>query len=69
VISCPKCDSMFIRGPRYCDGRHLGCGLNDCSVPTILQEHLMYRCDRCGYAESSPTRDSAAPATPAEGGG
>jgi len=49
---CPKCGSLSIAGPKYehasCDGwfKHSG-------------ELLRYICLRCGYSETTPTRDAA----------
>lgn len=44
MMSCPKCGSNEIRGPRYVHG--IG-----------EREALEYWCGRCGYVEKRPTLD------------
>lgn len=44
MISCPKCGSCFISGPRYEKG--------------VFQERLVYRCTRCGYEHEESCMDA-----------
>jgi len=55
-VTCCKCGSAAITGPRYCDGDGLTCMMGP--ARTRHGEHLDYRCI-CGYAWSTPTRDAA----------
>jgi hypothetical protein len=47
MISCPKCQSYKISGPRY---RSVGFGR--------YSESLVYTCGTCGYEESRPCADA-----------
>lgn len=53
---CPKCGGTRILGPTYCRG-----GWDriwDCPDRYSSEEHLVYRCERCGYAETRPCHDA-----------
>lgn len=44
MVTCPKCGSTHISGPTY-------------ERNAYGFEHLRYRCDRCGYSETTGTLD------------
>ena len=54
MMSCPKCGSSDISGPKY----------ESAAVSWIastvgnMGEWLRYTCKRCGYSKTSPTRDA-----------
>lgn len=41
---CPKCESRFIRGPRW--------------IRDAYGEALRYFCEKCGYSRDEPTKDA-----------
>ncbi len=67
---CKKCGGPM-KGPTYCSGRQFECRHDARFATTLPMDHLVYRCEVCGFVDTTPTRDavqSAAPPTPAPGG-
>ena len=55
MLHCPKCGSYRISGPFYERNRD-------------GYDALRYRCDNCGYSQTTPTLDRATPNPKQEGG-
>ena len=56
--ACPKCGSSFGE-PRYCNGRNIQCSHQsdwNFGAGGHLLEHLVFVCQRCGFADLRPTR-------------